>query len=69
MLTFLVVSLLESADEAEEVLSLVLVADVLLDDDDGVDTFHGFGHLLNSADGHLLSFNGGAGHAGFGGLK
>jgi len=53
----LLVSLLEGADEFEDILSLVFVAVVLLYNDNGVDALKGLCHLLRLSEAHVLSLH------------
>merc|ERR1719193_1585844 len=55
--------LFDVGDETEEVLPLVLVADVLLKDDDGVGAGRGRRNLLGHADANLSAGRADAGHA------
>jgi len=61
--SFDLVGLFDVGDETEEVLSLVLVALILFEDDDGVDAGGGGGQLLSLADGHFLLGRANTGHA------
>jgi len=67
--SLILVRVLEVADQSEKILSSVLVADVLFEDDDGIDAHGGVDHFLAFADGHISSVDVFAGHAVGGSLQ